>query len=346
MFVLAVIAVVGDRERDTLGEDEVEPFLGKRDEVEAVGDRRAAGHHAHVGRAHGDRLRDLQVPGEEVLVAFDGGGRHARLAQDAVEEPARARPRLAVHQADLGPGDVLRLADAQRISLGDGESFFEVREGHHHHRAPSESTAHEGKVVLAGLLVEEMGAGEVRVPPPEHLQGGIAAHGDPTQPLAGPTIFHVAGEDRQSGIAAGNENVRLQGLGRTERAQADRLVRSRGADQQRIGRGGERERIFPGQRVRDPSPGNRSDDDPFRLRSGSLRAGGKLGGDLSRLVAQPEKLLHAASEDAREVQRDRGGRLAAARLEHAERLPADSRALGKLALLEPALQARAPEPRL
>src|SRR5438067_5935973 len=192
-----------------LGKDEVEPLLGEGNEVEAVRDGRAAGHDAHVRRAHGDGLRDLQVPGEKLLVAFDSGRGHAGLAQQPVEEPAGARPRLAVDEADLGPRDVLRLADPQRVSPGEGESLFEVREGHHHHRAASESAPDEGKVVLAGLLVEEVRAGEVRVPATEHLEGGVASDRDPAQPLPGPAILDVAGEDRQPRIAARDENVRL-----------------------------------------------------------------------------------------------------------------------------------------
>src|SRR3954468_7768141 len=176
-----------------LGEDEVEALFGERNEIEPMGNGGAPGDDAGVGSAHRHRLGDLQMAMEEVLVALHGGGGHAGLAQQAVEKPSRSRAGLAVHEPDLRPGDVLRLADPPRISLGDGEALFQVSEGHHHHRAATERAPHERKVVLARLFVEEVSTGDVRVPHAEHLEGGVASHRNPAQALPGPPILDVPG---------------------------------------------------------------------------------------------------------------------------------------------------------
>src|SRR5438309_87112 len=77
-----------------------------------------------------------------------------------------------------------------------------------------------------------------------------------------------------------------------------------------------------------------------------LAGAGQLGAQLAALLAQPEQLLDAAPQHAGEPQRHQRGGLAPTRLEDAERLPADARAFGQLALREAAFLPGPPEPRL
>src|SRR6266850_1940523 len=146
-----------------LGEDEIEALFREGDEIEPVRDGRAARHHAGVGGAHGHRLRDLEVAAEQAVVSGHRGGGHPRLAQQPIEEAPRAGALLPVDEPDVLARDVFRLADAQRISAGNGESLLQVREGDDHHRPAAERPADERDVVFAGLLVEQVRAGDVRV---------------------------------------------------------------------------------------------------------------------------------------------------------------------------------------
>src|SRR6266568_7218249 len=105
---------------------------------------------------------------------------------------ARTGALLPVDEPDVLARDVLRLADAQRVPPGDGESLLQVREGDDHHRPASKRPADEGHVVFAGLLVEQVRAGDVRVAPREGRQRRVARGADPAEPLAGPTILDPA----------------------------------------------------------------------------------------------------------------------------------------------------------
>src|SRR5436190_7293619 len=98
-----------------LGEGQVEPLLGQRDEIEAVSDGGAAGDDPGVSCPHGDRLGHLKVAAEQALVAFDRGGGDPGLSQETVEQPARACARLPVDEADPRLRDVFGFADAQWV---------------------------------------------------------------------------------------------------------------------------------------------------------------------------------------------------------------------------------------
>jgi len=89
-------------------------------------------------------LRYLKVAAEQPVITLDGGDRHP-LAQQPVEEAARAGPRLAVDETHAGPGDVFRSLDVARVPGRQGEPFLEMSEGHHHHRPPASVRRTKGR---------------------------------------------------------------------------------------------------------------------------------------------------------------------------------------------------------
>src|SRR5207245_8592728 len=79
-----------------------------------------------------------------------------------------------------------------------------ICEGDHHHRPAAECPAHEGDVVFAGLLVEEVRARDVRVPSRQCLQRRVAGSADPAETLPWPAILDPPrSEERRVGKAGG-----------------------------------------------------------------------------------------------------------------------------------------------
>src|SRR6266852_2289738 len=270
----------------------------------------------------------------------------SRSYPETAEEAPGPGALLAVHEPDPLARDVPGGADAERIAPGDREALLEVREGDDHHRPAAKCPADKRHVVLAGLLVEQVRAGDVRVASGEGGERGVARGADPAEALPGPAVLDPAGQDRQAGVAADHQDVRLQGFEGSQGGQAGRFPVPRRPRDQRIGGGGEPERIAAPQEVGHPAARDRAHQRAPGTGTAALAWAGHFGVQLSAFLAQPEQLLHPAAQRAGKAQRHQRGRLPSSRLEDAERLPADPGPIGELALGEAALLPGPPEPRL
>jgi hypothetical protein len=88
-------------------EHQVEPLVRQRHETEAVRPGGRLARHARVGKARGDRARDLEVADRPGVVARKFGGIEAEPLPFAVKQPACLSAGLPVDQAQLVLGDAV-----------------------------------------------------------------------------------------------------------------------------------------------------------------------------------------------------------------------------------------------
>ena len=104
------------------------------------------------------------------------------LGQQIIQQHARPRATLAVHVSHIVACQVGEALDAFGIPARDDQPLFTAGQRHHDHRRMRKIAPDVREVVLAGLRVQQMGAGEVRFTPAQCEQPAEAAGVRASQP--------------------------------------------------------------------------------------------------------------------------------------------------------------------
>ena len=90
--------------------------------------------------------------------------------------PKGASAPLTIDEADSGMCQVLQRCNALGVPFGNDESLHAMGQGYQNDLLTGQKALHEGNVVVAGFLIEEVGAGQVGFLPFQGDQPAQAAH--------------------------------------------------------------------------------------------------------------------------------------------------------------------------
>jgi len=288
----------------------------------------------HVGGPEGDQARDLGVPPGHQAAARERRGAEPLAAEQPLDEILGRCPVLPPREGHVRAGEVAEAPDAPRVPRRHDQPRLPAGEVEDQHRTVRHAAPDEGDVELARVLVVEVRARDVDLPPGQQIERRHARPLEPDDAIAGPAAG-ARGEDpeRRSAPRAEERAARRRLVAEQPHALvAGRAARpARAAGNNAVGgdqKGGRARRI---QAVRDPAAVDRRE---RHARPVSAIVGRELGVDGRARVVGPEEILDLASQRGRQAEGQRRGRHAPPRFDHAEALAADAHALGQLLLAQ------------
>ena len=294
------------------------------------------------------------------LRATSGSGARRRqtlASQQPLDQILRGGAARAREESDVGTREITHAANAPRVAGRHDQPRLPAREVEDQHRPPRQPALDEGDVEVARVLVVEVRARDVHLAVREQIQRRAARPVEPDDAIAGARGAGARGED-SAGRRAACAQQRVARTHRDSRTASRAPAPPRGTppDERAVGRrsparpdrrrsGGGRpsgHRLRRAPRARRPARALARRAGSSFLPTGLDVIGRQLHAHRRVPLVDPEQILDAAPELARQAQRQRRRRDAVPRLERAQALAADAGSRREILLAQP--RRRPPSP--
>ena len=184
------------------GDDQIVLLIQQGNEFQFQGAGRGKDAQTGVGRPARHRRRHRKVAVFLALVSGDIVGRRAHLLEAVIQQYAGARSPLAVDEPDLGSQQVFEFCDVQRVPGRGHQALGAPHQAYDGDGRIRQVAADVGRVVFAGLGVQQMAAGDVGLAAPQRQQSAQAAHVGRRQVDRGMTTPQEAAHEVQRQVVA------------------------------------------------------------------------------------------------------------------------------------------------